>query len=627
LCTETPYMMMNTHNFHIPVMGIGYTVDTPVRVAHLGIDSVVSLVDDFLLEKMRKVYCNRYGVPYTEISEKFEDFRAKRITSYLNLLNSLAEKKYLELKTLATGKLDEIRSYFGMLPTQSPFRIEFKKFQAGYPDLQEIRNWIKDKLSTGSIDVNIMTKVDKENYRKGKKLASEFNDAHAAVRGYANSDLSSSLVLSAGMNPRLYSYLENFSDFHPGKDWSIKKKIVLKVSDFKSALIQGKFLAKKGLWVSEFRVESGLNCGGHAFATDGQLLGPILEKFRSLRQELIQSIHDVFCNTMKSKERTPPAQPLPVKFTAQGGVGTADEHRFLIDHYRLDSIGWGSPFLLVPEVTNVDKTTLKQLQEADENSLYLSNISPLGIPFNSLRGNSKDMEKQAAISQGKPGSSCPRKFVALNHEFSEKGICAASRQFQRMKLKELDREMHSVARYQEKYDNIVDKSCICVGLGTSALLLNDIDTKIEGSGVSVCPGPNLAYFSKTMSLKEITDHIYGRANMISRTDRPHMFIKELSINLDFLKNRIIEAGTPPEPKVNQQLLDFGINLEESIAYYSELFSGIENMPEKDKKIILKELAEGRKKLRLMTARLNRKVFNGLNSRKRSSNKTFSRRTS
>ncbi len=58
---------------------------------------------------------------------------------------------------------------------------------------------------------------------------------------------------------------------------------MLKVSDFHSAAVQGKFLAKRGLWVSEFRIESGLNCGGHAFATKGQLLGPILEEFQQKR--------------------------------------------------------------------------------------------------------------------------------------------------------------------------------------------------------------------------------------------------------------------------------------------------------------------------------------------------------
>ena len=48
------------------------------------------------------------------------------------------------------------------------------------------------------------------------------------------------------MNPRLYGYIAKFNDFFPNKDGYIKKKIVLKVSDFRSAMIQGKFLAKKG---------------------------------------------------------------------------------------------------------------------------------------------------------------------------------------------------------------------------------------------------------------------------------------------------------------------------------------------------------------------------------------------
>ena len=51
-------------------------------------------------------------------------------------------------------------------------------------------------------------------------------------------------------------------------------------------MIQGNFLAKKGLWVSEYRIESGLNCGGHAFATDGFLLGPILEEFHQKKEQL-----------------------------------------------------------------------------------------------------------------------------------------------------------------------------------------------------------------------------------------------------------------------------------------------------------------------------------------------------
>ena len=60
------------------------------------------------------------------------------------------------------------------------------------------------------------------------------------------------------MNPRLYAYLENFKDFFPDEAGVFKKKVIIKVSDYRSAAIQGKFLAKKGIWVSEFRLESGL---------------------------------------------------------------------------------------------------------------------------------------------------------------------------------------------------------------------------------------------------------------------------------------------------------------------------------------------------------------------------------
>ena len=42
------------HKFHIPVLGLGYSIDTPLKVARYGISSVVSVVDDELIERMRK---------------------------------------------------------------------------------------------------------------------------------------------------------------------------------------------------------------------------------------------------------------------------------------------------------------------------------------------------------------------------------------------------------------------------------------------------------------------------------------------------------------------------------------------------------------------------------------------
>jgi hypothetical protein len=597
--------MIKTHSFHIPVMGSGFTIDTPLRVSQYGIDSVISLCDYILLEKMRKMYCDKYEILYKEITENTEDFRAKRITSYLNLINNLAKKKFDEFRNATVKKSNEIKKYFNMLPDSSIVKRKIESLSAEYFDLDKARNWIKDNLSMGSIDVNVMTKLDKENYINDVKLPVEFNDAHAAVRGYANSDLRSSIILSAGMHPRLYSYVEQFEDFHPDQNGKIKKKIVLKVSDYRSALIQGKFLAKKGLWVSEFRIESGLNCGGHAFVTNGYLLGPILAEFRDKRKELIQLIHGVFVKALSKKKRSIPKTELPLKITAQGGVGTPEEHQFLIDHYHVDSVGWGTPFLLVPEATTVDHSTLNKLIEAEEDDLYLSNISPLGVPFNNLKGNTKDLEKLSLVDKGRPGSSCPKKYLVSNREFTEKTICTASRQYQHLKLKELDNEGLPPDEYQNKLKKIVDKSCICVGLGTSALLLNNLDTRVGGDGVSVCPGPNMAYFSKIMSLKEITDHIYGRSNMISRTDRPNMFIKELKIYIDFLKNKIEETRISMTNKQEKYLLTFVKNLNEGINYYYSLFTGLKDIFEDAKSSILSDLDASKKTLHLLNMEIEK----------------------
>ncbi|WP_425235709.1 hypothetical protein [Ulvibacterium sp.] len=591
--------MTHAHSFHIPVMGIGFTIDTPLKVSQFGMDSVISLVDDILLEKLRKMYCEKFEISYTEITEKIEDFRAKRITSYLDLMNELAQKKFDEFKNTTAETANGIRDYFNMLPDTSNIKQEFKKLTADYFNLEEVQKWVKEHMAMGSIDVNIMTKVDKDNYKKNEKLPSEYNDAHAALRGFANSSLSSSVILSAGMNPRLYSYLEQFEDFYPDENGHIKKKIVLKVSDYRSALIQGKFLAKKGLWVSEYRIESGLNCGGHAFATDGYLMGPILNQFKENRDDLIASVHQILVGALTQKNRPAPKKGLPLKITAQGGVGTAEEHQFILDHYNVDSVGWGTPFLLVPEATTVDDSTRNKLVEAKEDNLYLSNTSPLGIPFHSLKGNTKDDEKFNLINKGRPGSSCPKKFVALNKDLTDKGICIASRQYQHLKLKELDSLELSPAQYQAKYEKIVEKSCTCVGLGTSALLAYGLDTKTEGEGVSICPGPNMAYFSKLLSLNEMTDHIYGRTNVITRTDRPNMFIKELYIYIDYLKDKIEEAKETVTDRQKKYLSTFTDNLKDGIAYYNSVFNTLKGSFESTRSQIAFDLDRGLKTLLLV----------------------------
>ena len=556
--------MKDYHKFHIPVMGTAFTAETPLRVAQFGINSVVSIVDDVLLERLRKVYCESNGYIYDEITNENINHRADRITSYLNLINKLTTKKFEEFINSTKEKFEDIKKYFSLLPNSSEIKKEFYKIIGENFSFDELKEFLKENLSVGSIDVNIMTKVDKQNFYKKEALSVEYNDAHAALRGYAESDLESSIIFSAGMNPRLYGYIANFKDFFPDVNGKIKKKIVLKVSDYRSAIIQGKFLAKKGLWVSEYRIESGLNCGGHAFATDGLLMGPILNEFRENRQTLIDDTFEILIDSLKKSQRTVPNQKLNIKITAQGGVGTSDEQNFLINYYNLDSVGWGTPFLLVPEVTTVDAVTREKLLNAKEEDLYLSKVSPLGVPFNNLKNNTKDIERDNKIEEGKPGSSCPRRFLALSQEYDEQGICTASRKFQKIKIKESS-EDQSIS-----LNNIFEKTCLCVGLAAPAIINNNINAK-DSKAVSICPGPNLAYFSNEMSLQEISQHIYGIKESSVRKDRPHFFVKELELYVKYLKEKIDESTTDFTKKQEKYFHKFLNNMNEGIDYYNNLF--------------------------------------------------------
>jgi hypothetical protein len=534
------------HTFHIPVMGLAYTIDSPIRVAQYGISSVVSITDDEVIEKMRAFYSEKFSIPYQEITQKFHDYRAERITHYLNLMDTVVKEKFENFKNELAESKTSLENYIGILPNKSDFKKGLQNFiDEGVTIKETIKNYLEHHLSSGEIDVNIMTKVDKDNFNKKEQLPIEFNDAHAALRGFANSNLSSSVVLSAGMNPRLYSYFENFKDFFPDLNSNLKKKIILKVSDFRSAMIQGNFLAKKGLWVSEYRIESGLNCGGHAFATDGFLLGPILQEFKEKKEQLIQSAHELLVKALQQKELFVPEKPMELKITAQGGIGTAEEHEFLLQQYNLDAIGWGSPFLLVPEATSVDNETRTLLANAKENDFYLSTISPLGVPFNSIRGTSNEFWKQKRIDENNAGSSCPKRLLALSKEHDEKGLCMASKKYQDIKLEELEaiKKEISDTKFEKLKTKITDKACLCVGLVNAAYLENNIKIKGQQQGIVICPGPNLAYFDKEISLANMVKHIYGNANVMTDANRPNVFVKELKMYVDYLKNEISDFST------------------------------------------------------------------------------------
>lgn len=555
-------------------MGLAYTVDTPIKVARFGISSVISIIEDRLVEMMRSYYYPTINKEYLPISTHEEDYRAKRITDYLNLVNIIVQAQVEKLKRAAFEAGSEIVKYFEMLPDDNTLKQLYLQMMgaSNQPEKKKMEDYLRAQIRPGSIDVNIMTKTDRNNYSSNGELLEDGSDAVAALRGYAKSSLTnSSVVFSAGMNPRLYNYLEKCNEFDVNEDGGFTKKVIIKVSDYRSALIQGKFLAKKGIWVSEFRIESGLNCGGHAFATDGYLMGPILEEFKSNKQELIDTLFEIYNAALLKKNNQKFIYPPRMVFSAQGGIGTYDEDDFLHRHYNIESTGWGTPFLLVPEATTVDEPTLKLLCAAKEKDVVLSRNSPLGVRLHYLKGTTAENEKLLRIKNGKPGSPCTEKHLGFNTEFTKEPICTASHKYQKIKIAQLQSLNLPEPEYKRQLNDVLGKECLCVGLSNPAAI-NYKQTFIKKlTAVTICPGPNIANFSKVVSLQMMTDHIYGRKNIVTNANRPHMFIAELHLYIDYLKEQLEEdTSTGQFAKRKKYFVSFYQNLREGIMYYRRL---------------------------------------------------------
>ncbi|HZY39606.1 MAG TPA: hypothetical protein VFE53_23280 [Mucilaginibacter sp.] len=589
------------HKFHIPVLGLGYSIDTPLKVARYGISSVVSVVDDELTERMREYHSAKNGEPFLLITKNETNYREKRITAYLNLLDKLVDKQFEQLKNEPFEPGNDICRYFDLLPDNS-------QLKHGYELMMEYRgsegnnifgNLLRREMRKGAIDVNIMSKIDKLNYNVNHEFTGEENtDALAALRGFALSNLNSSVVLSAGMNPRLYTYIESFADFLPDESGTMRKKIILKVSDYRSGMIQAKFLAKKGLWISEFRIESGLNCGGHAFATDGYLLGPVLEEFKNKRRELYAELVQMYRSALANKGIESPGLPQQ-RVSVQGGIGTSGENDFLLTYYQLDATGWGSPFLLVPEATNVDQETRKQLEDADQEDYYLSNSSPLGILFNSFKGSSSETQRLERLKKGRPGSPCNKKYLVSNTEFTAEPICTASREYQHLKIKQLKELAIPAEEFEQKLEAVTEKVCLCEGLCSSAYVKYGIGKPKESKAVAICPGPNLAYFSRSYTLDEMVKHIYGSLDLLQNIKRPHLFINELNLYIDYLQKEISAHITSFTDKKQKYLVKFKNELEEGIAYYEQLFPKLTNQAQ-SLATMLEDLYFAEKKLNNLT---------------------------
>lgn len=511
---------------------------------------------------------------YEPIATSEPDYRARRITDYLNLVNSIVEKNFEKVKLATFEAGSEIVKYFELLPEDSSLKKLYRQMMLSKNELEKknLEKYLREYIKPGSIDVNIMTKIDRNSYDGSGALLAEGSDAVSALRGFANSTLhNASVIFSAGMNPRLYNYLEGCTAFDVNEDGDFTKKVIIKVSDYRSALMQGKYLAKKGIWVSGFRVESGLNSGGHAFATEGYLMGPILEEFKTRKQELVETVFGIYNTALEKKAGKKFMYPPAMSLSAQGGIGTYEEDQLLQKYYQVESTGWGTPFLLMPEATTVDTHTLQLLSAATASDVVLSNNSPLGIRFNSLKGTTAEAEKQKRIVAKKPGSPCTEKHLAFNTEFTTEPICTASHKYQKLMLEQIKSFNLPANENKKQVDEVLAKECLCIGLSNAAALSYEETMVKKLNAVSICPGPNIANFSKIVSLQTIVDHIYGRDNLVTNPKRPHMLIAELYLYIDYLKEQLQEnAHTDRFEKRKKYFASYCQNLFNGIAYYKQL---------------------------------------------------------
>ena len=145
------------------------------------------------------------------------------------------------------------------------------------------------------------------------------------------------------------------------------------------------------------------------------------------------------------------------------------------------------------------------------------------------------------------------------------GICSLSKE----KIEQLKKLDLVSADYEDEFTKIIDKACLCEDLAAPALIEYGIENKRPLKS-TVCAGPNIAYYNKIVTMKEMIDHIYGRINLIKDANRPSFFVAELNMYIKYLSNdlkNISEKVTQIEIK---RLSGFAKNLREGIDYYINL---------------------------------------------------------
>ena len=132
---------------------------------------------------------------------------------------------------------------------------------------------------------------------------------------------------------------------------------------------------------------------------------------------------------------------------------------------------------------------------------------------------------------------------------------------------------------------------MCKDIGEGSLLKYGLSYKGFKPVPAVCPGPNLIYFSRVSSLKEMVDHIYGKINILNQhRPRPHVFINELRLYIHYLKGLVLKASAKMTAKEAECFAEFRKNLMEGIEYYKSLVNHFLEESEQSRERFLRELA-------------------------------------
>jgi hypothetical protein len=110
-----------------------------------------------------------------------------------------------------------------------------------------------------------------------------------------------------------------------------------------------------------------------------------------------------------------------------------------------------------------------------------------------------------------------------------------------------------------------------VGLSNAAAICYNQTFVKKQPSVNICPGPNIVNFSKVVSLQTMADHIYGRKNIVTNPKRPHLFIAELHLYIDYLREQITEDNRIGQfEKKRKHYTSFCQHMRNGISYYREL---------------------------------------------------------